>query len=147
MQQSRQQSLTRCQATGKFSYATPAAADTALVQARREYKANGRDGKSWKRLNVYRCPDCQRWHIGRSSKPPVKPAPPENAQRVPSTGELRRRLARIERQMDRNHAYRVKLLSEIVAADKAMLALQEEMRQEQLQITAMFLGPPRDKQV
>ena len=43
-------------------------------------------GKSWRRLNVYRCKACSQWHIGRSNSYDAAPKQPKG----PTPGELRR---------------------------------------------------------
>lgn len=106
------------------------------------------------RLRPYKCRDCGQWHLGHRSRKlaalikagaaaPVKaeqpkPAPP------PTVGELKRRLARIEKQWTRHQRYRLDLLAKVVDADRQMLEIEQEAAIQRRRITDTFLGPQND---
>lgn len=87
--------------------------------------------KHQKKQRTYLCP-CGWWHLA-SIKPQPKPpvASEAAAPRVPSTGELRRKLKRLEHKMDRQRAHRAYLQGKQVAADIAVLKAEEDLRQAQ----------------
>jgi|SRR5215469_15795599 len=68
----------------KKSYASEAEALAVLELTVATAKRTGKGGKSYKRLNAYKCQCCGLWHLGRANEvfaPPVK---------GPTAGELRR---------------------------------------------------------
>ena len=117
-------------------YYTPVEAQDALRRLVAAAKRTGLGGRSWKRLNVFPCGN--HWHVGRANKLPAK-YPPAPAPQIPSTGELRRKLARIEREWDRANLHRAKVLGQLIEADRIALETENEMRELQRQVTAMFL--------
>jgi hypothetical protein len=116
-------------------YYTQPEAQGALRRLVAQAKHTGLGGRSWKRLNVFPCGN--HFHIGRSNKLPAKHRKP--APHIPSTGELRRKLERIEREWDRANLHRAKVLGQLIEADRIALETENEMRELQRQVTAMFL--------
>src|SRR6266849_2599001 len=105
----------------KKPYTTEAHAQADCVQLKVHFKAK-RDS-DWRNLNAYKCSDCGFYHVGHSfktarkaqqEKPTSIPAP-----KVPSHGDLRRKLARLEKSMDKRLRYRAKEIGRIVARDLA----------------------------
>jgi hypothetical protein len=70
----------------KRAYNTQAAAQAKLEDIIANYKETGSGGKSWRRLNVYRCKACSLWHIGRANSYHAAPKTPKG----PTPGDLRR---------------------------------------------------------
>ena len=66
----------------------------------------------------------------------MKPAPQA---KPPSTGDLRRKLARIEREWDRQRLHKAAVIGKLIQADKQLIETENEMREIQRQVTAMFL--------
>ena len=106
---------------GHEIYYSRAAADRALADLIANAKRTGQGGKSWKRLNVFPCGT--HFHIGRSNKLPknFKPAPPPET-KLPTFGEARRKLAAIDRRMDRTTDYcnrkKAEAYGKIIEADR-----------------------------
>jgi hypothetical protein len=118
----------------KQSYPSLAAAEDALARIVREYRRTRHGGKSWKRLVAYRCAKCLQWHHGRdnteyiqkmhdiANNPPVK--------KIPTTGELKRRLRRIEEKLDGEKLNRLYSFGKIMAAQQQAEADAEARRTE-----------------
>jgi hypothetical protein len=93
--------------------AAQAACDVHIADA----KHNGLEGKSWKRLHVYRCRVCLLWHVGHSKeKLPDwrKERQERQAAQQPKTlteGQARRK-AEHERKKAERHAQRAKLFED-----------------------------------
>jgi hypothetical protein len=128
----------RCPADHEKYYSQPEAQDALrrlIMQARR----TGVGGKSWKRLNVFPCGN--HWHVGRANQLPAKYQPP--APHIPSTGELRRKLARIEHEWQRKEDYerrqRAEAIGKLIAAEQAVTDAENELRELQLQTIKLFL--------
>jgi hypothetical protein len=118
---------------GKIPYATRDKAVAALANSRERFKKRGVGDKSWRRLHVYQCSICEGhpFHLGRCwrpmkaetevqslKKPPTpKPAPKSPSQKIPSVGELRRKLKRIDNQLARELKHRLYVQGQIIAAD------------------------------
>lgn len=112
----------------KKAYTTEAHAQADLGKLKALYKA--KQVPDWKNLNTYQCPDCDFFHLGHSFKTFRKaqqgkatsiPAP-----KVPSHGELRRKLARLENSMDKRRRYQVQEIGKIVARDREQMAEDEQ---------------------
>lgn len=104
-------------------------------------------GAQAKYLEAYQCKHCGFWHIGRAWKTArremnhvTKPAPQP---KIPSVGELRRKLARIEREWDRQRLHKAAVIGKLIEADRTMAETENEMREIQRQVTAMFLPAAR----
>jgi len=123
----------------KIKHETKIAAENALAEAVRKYKRTGRGGKSWKNLNVYQCHTCRFWHLGRSrDNTAVKFNPRAGLAEQPkilSTGELRRKLARLaeswERRDDHVRKQRLAAFKAIIEADKQVQTRDDERRRIQ----------------
>jgi hypothetical protein len=98
----------------KQQYRTKAEAE-AVVRAMRKDLRKAGGGHGIRRLNAYRCDEHVCWHVGRSNRYGVKLQRPP---RVPSTGELKRKLRRIEERMDRDRRQRAFLLGRIIERDR-----------------------------
>lgn len=72
----------------KTPYGTHAQAQAALDRIVQEHKRTGKGGKSWKRLNVYRCKNCSMWHLGRANS--YSAAKPQPGPKLLTAGQLRR---------------------------------------------------------
>jgi hypothetical protein len=109
-------------------YATQVDAERALAKLVADAKKSGRGGKSYKRLNVFRCGS--HWHVGRANKLPVSYQPPASGTKPPSTGDLRRKLERMARTWDRQEDYerrqRADAIGRIIAAEDAIAAAENE---------------------
>jgi hypothetical protein len=107
------------QCRGKDPFFTKAEADAACESLKRDAQKTGEGGKSWRRLNVYACGN--HFHIGRSdSYLPKKPATP--MKKIPSLGQLRRKLQRIDQKMDGERRHRAFVWGQVIQAQ----ALAEE---------------------
>ena len=122
----------------KIGYPTEADAETARKRmVRQKYR-----GRALRWLQSFQCPQCFQWHIGHQRRPaPVESAAPQP--KIPTTGELRRKLKRIEREWDRANQHRAKVIGQLIEADRIALETENEMREIQRQVTAMFLPAPR----
>jgi hypothetical protein len=118
----------------KRHHATEREALSHLRWARKQPGGNGlRD------LCVYHCA-CGDWCVGRAwrglkerlaAQPMAEPAP------KPRTfGEIRRKLARLERQWDRNRQYQAAQIAKLVEADCLLWETEEELRHLQHQVMA-----------
>jgi hypothetical protein len=90
-------------------------------------------GKNLRALNVFKCRDCDGWHVGHSAKKMQSaPEPQPTPEKKPRTlGEIRRKLRALESQWDRQRKHRAYQLQAIVDADRAMWACEEELKQLQ----------------
>jgi hypothetical protein len=68
---------------------------------------------------------------------------PAQQPKIPSVGELRRKLARIEREWDRQRRHKAVVIGKLIEADRIMAETENEMREIQRQVTAMFLPAAR----
>jgi len=130
----------RCPADHEKYYSQPEAQDALrrlVAQARR----TGLGGKSWKRLNVFPCG--HHWHVGRSNQRPAKHRKAAPAPKPPSAGELRRKLARIERAWDRANLHRAKVIGQLIEADRIAIETENELRELQLQTLNLFFSEMR----
>lgn len=104
---------------GHKPYASRAAAAQALADLIEDAKRTGRGGKSYKRLNVWSCGN--HFHLGRSNKLPKAFKPAVRVENLLTHGEARRRLARLDRAMDRHTDWYnrrlAEILSRVIAAD------------------------------
>jgi hypothetical protein len=98
--------------TGHLRHKTQADAQCALDAHVQDAKRNGLEGKSWKRLNVYRCHVCGSCHVGhaKQSWPENKTAEPQ--QEKPLTEAQARRKAGRERKEADRHAQRAKMFED-----------------------------------
>jgi hypothetical protein len=125
----------------KQTYLNEAHAEAEQKKVAASFKKRG--GRGYKFLEAYQCRDCGLWHLGRSFKTArraanqfVKPAP---LKKIPSAGELRRKMERLEREWDRQRRHKAAVIGKLVEADRIMAETENEMRQIQRQVTAMFL--------
>jgi len=99
---------------GKEPYFTQAEAEAVCANLKSIAKRTGQGGRSWRRLHVYACGN--HFHIGRSnSHALLKPLP---AKKIPTTGELRRKLKRVEAAIDGAQRHRAFLLGQIIERDR-----------------------------
>jgi hypothetical protein len=97
-----------------------AAAERALADLIAHAKRTGQGGKSYKRLNIFPCG--AHYHIGRANKLPkaYKPTPQQPKQLT--FGEARRKLAALDRQLERTVDYcnrkRAAVYAKLVEADR-----------------------------
>lgn len=98
----------------KFAFATEAEAQAECQRLRYAAKQSGEGGKSWKRLHTFACG--KHFHIGRAnSYAKLKPTP---AKRIPTTGQLWRRLRRIEERIDKERQHRAFTLGQLIERDR-----------------------------
>jgi hypothetical protein len=133
----------------KQTYLSEAHAEAEQKKVAAIFKKRG--GRGYKFLDTYQCRDCGLWHLGRSFKTArrtanqfVKPAPQS---KMPSTGDLRRKLERMAREWERRDDYqrrqRFAALTRLIEAERAMVDAQNEYAETARQVTAMFLPAPR----
>ena len=126
----------------KRQYLTESHAQAACKSETKSFTKHGA-GAQAKYLEAYQCKHCGFWHIGRAWKTArremnhVSKAAPQP--KIPSVGELRRKLARIEREWDRQRLHKAAVIGKLVEADRIMAETENEMREIQRQVTAMFL--------
>jgi hypothetical protein len=117
---------------GKIPYETRALAVVALGIYRDQLKRRGR-GKDFRKLHVYLCPVCPDgiFHLGRSNVRRIsetevqtvkKPATakheaPPPAKKVPSSGELKRKLKAIDKRLTAELKHRAYVLGQMIQAD------------------------------
>jgi hypothetical protein len=97
-------------------------------------------------LEAYLCRHCGFWHIGRSWKTArremnhVTKAAPQP--KIPSTGELRRKLERMardwERKDDHERRQRAEAIGRLIEAERAVVDAENELRQLQFQTLKLF---------
>jgi hypothetical protein len=118
---------------GKIPYGTRAQAVVALGIYRDQLKRRGH-GKDFRKLHVYLCPICPDgiFHLGRSNvrrisetevqqlKKPSAPKPEVQppAKKIPSTGELRRKLKRLEEKIDKYNQHRAFVYGQLIERDR-----------------------------
>jgi hypothetical protein len=100
------------------AYQTRVAASQAMVELIADARKTGRGGKSYKRLGVWECNvgPVKHWHVGRRNKLPKSYKPPKPAARqenLPTFSEARRKLAALDRTLERTVDYCVKKRIEI----------------------------------
>lgn len=121
-------------------YFIRAEADRILADLIARARRTGRGGKSWKRLHVFQCGN--HFHIGRSRSFGNRIVKPQPAPKSPSFGELRRKLARMEREWtrhdDRQRRQRAAAIARLVEADKQVEESKAEYLRIQREVTAMF---------
>ena len=126
----------------KRQYLTESHAQAACKSETKSFTKHGA-GAQAKYLEAYQCRACGLWHIGRAWKTArremnhVTKAAPQP--KIPSVGELRRKLARIEREWDRQRLHKAAVIGKLIKADRIMAETENEMREIQRQVTAMFL--------
>jgi hypothetical protein len=115
------------------------AGDAEHDRAQMAAAAKRRGDKSHVRLCVYPCKDCGLYHVGHVrpsyGRPVSEPKPATaSAPKVPAHGELRRKLARIDKQYDRmcdfHRRRRCAAIGELVAGDLRWLQKQAELERE-----------------
>jgi hypothetical protein len=125
-------------------YYTQPEAQAALRRLVAQAKHTGLGGRSWKRLNVFPCGN--HFHIGRSNKLPAKYQPAREP-KIPSTGELRRKLERMqaawERQEDYQHRQRAEAIGRLIEAERAVVDAENELRDLQHQTLKLFFPEMR----
>jgi hypothetical protein len=132
--------------TDKQYHATEREALNHLRWARRQP-----GGHRLRSLNVYRCPECNGWHVGRSRRDAATARMERDARRAttppsrkPLTfGQMRRKLARLENQWDRQHRYHAAQIAKVVEADRLLWETEEEIRQLQYDVMAELGIPAR----
>ena len=106
----------------KIAYSNRPDANAALENTAAKAKAHG--DRSWKRLTMYRCGQCFKYHVGHLRT--LREPKPEQAPKPPSAGELRRKLKRMaedwERHDDRLRKRRAAELAKLIDADRTWLA-------------------------
>ena len=106
----------------KRKHRSKADAEAARQRLIEDDKQTGRAGKSWKRLNSYLCRDCGFWHVGRTNKLPAGYKPPQPIRKIPTIGQLRRKLERLEVRMLKQDDYwrrqRAEMWARIIAAEQ-----------------------------
>lgn len=134
--------MPKCPHPEKKHHATKRAALDQLGESRRSTNHRG-GGHSLKGLEVYLCQCRFGWCIGHSKNRKTVIAKKSPAPKIPTTGELKRRLRKLEQQWDRQNRHRAYLLQKVVEADCEMLAAEEErtqlieqMRAEQTRVLA-----------
>lgn len=107
----------------KQTYQSEAEAEAALADLVAVHRKTGLGGKSWKRLVVYRCPfTCGGFHIGRDSTQRLqKMAEITNskpAKKIPTLGQLKRRLRRIDEKLLKEQRHRAYVWGQIIERDR-----------------------------
>ena|SRR5579863_369591 len=129
--------MTEC---GKIPYATRDLGIAALANARERYKRSGK-ASDWRRLHVYQCDRCEGvvFHLGRRQdhgmrqQPSEVEATPQKKQprakpvKVPSSGDLRRRMRRITEKLDGERLHKLYLLGVEIQAEQRR-AYEEALR-------------------
>jgi hypothetical protein len=104
---------------GKLPFATQAEAQSECVRLKRRAKRTGEGGRSFKRLHVYVCGN--HFHIGRDNSEWLQKMPEivhnKPAKKIPSQGQLLRRLRNIEKRMDAERRHWAYTLGQLIAAD------------------------------
>jgi hypothetical protein len=97
----------------KHLFLTEAEAERECNRLRRTAKKSGNGGRSFKRLHVYACGS--HFHIGRAnSYAKLKPLEPR---KIPSHGQLMKRLKRIDERLLNELKHRAYVLGQIIEAD------------------------------
>jgi hypothetical protein len=105
----------------KDAYVSQHEAEEKLVLLKAERKRQGHGGKSWKRLVAYQCWKCRMWHLGRDNSERLQKlheiTNSQPVKKIPSAGDLKRRLKRIDKRLDGELRHRAYLLGKIIEAD------------------------------
>jgi hypothetical protein len=121
----------------KIRYASEAAAEAARHAMKKDLRKSG-GGKALRKLNTYSCDECGQWHIGHSSRKGVKLWKLETP-KVPTTGQLLRRLRKIEERMDKNQRHRAHVLGQLIQRQAEEEAARDR---KQLQETLSYIYAP-----
>lgn len=107
----------------KRIYANKAEAEAACATAKSDFRRTGKSGQSWKRLQAYKCRSCPYWHIGRANKLPAGYRKPAPEPKLPSFGEIRRKLERMQHEWTRRDDYerrqRVEAINKLIEAERS----------------------------
>jgi hypothetical protein len=121
--------MATCPHPKKLHHKTQRQAFNQLREARSHQNHSG-GGRSLKALEVYYCPCGGGWCVGHSqSRKTVLQPKPEIKQR--SLSEIRRVVKRIETQMDNHRKHRAYLIGQQIAAEKATIELEQQLRDAQ----------------
>jgi len=106
----------------KIAYSNRPDANAALEATIAGMKKRG--DQSWKRLTMYRCGQCFKYHVGHLRM--LREPKPEQAPKPPSAGELRRKLKRMaedwQRHDDHLRKRRAAELGKLIDADRTWFA-------------------------
>ena len=122
---------------GKIAYASQAEAEAARRSMKKDFRRTG-GGKGLRKLNSYACDECGQWHIGHSSRKGVQLQKVE-APKIPSDGQLRRRLRNIDARLDKERLHRAHVLGLLIQRQAAEEAARDRA---QLQETLAFIYAP-----
>jgi hypothetical protein len=118
----------------KDAYISQAEAEERLVAVKASRKAQGHGGKSWKRLVAYRCWKCRMWHLGRDNSERLQKlheiGNTQPVKRIPSTGDLKRRLKKQTAIIDGGLKHRAYLLGQLIQAQAADEAARQQAQYE-----------------
>lgn len=105
---------------GKFPFATQAEAEAECVRLKRRAKRTGEGGRSFKRLHVYVCGN--HFHIGRDNTQRLQKmgeiTNTKPAKKIPSYGQLLRRLQKIEEKLLKEQRHRAYVWGQIIERDR-----------------------------
>ncbi|HYM76132.1 MAG TPA: hypothetical protein VE377_09165 [Candidatus Dormibacteraeota bacterium] len=105
---------------GKEPYYTHAEAEAACTSLKRSARKTGKGGRSFHRLIVYACGN--HFHIGRDCTQHIQKMAEivhtTSAKKIPSYGELMRKLKRIEAKIDGAQKHRAFVLGQIIESDR-----------------------------
>jgi hypothetical protein len=113
---------------GKIAYASHAEAEAARHNFIKDRRKSG-GGRALRKLHCYFCDECTQFHIGHDSRKGVAPWKPETP-KAPTTGQLRRRLRKIETMLEGEKLNRLYQISKIMAAQQQAEAEAEARRAE-----------------
>ena len=97
----------------KHKYRTQAEAEATRRRIKKDMRRSG-GGHGIRKLNAYYCEAHKCWHLGRSA---FYQAQKLAAPKIPSTGQLRRKAARLLAKMDGDRQHLHHLLGEIIRRD------------------------------
>jgi hypothetical protein len=104
---------------GKEPYFTHAEAEAACNSMKRSARKTGKGGRSFHRLIVYACGN--HFHIGRDCTQRIQKMSEithtKTAKKIPSQGQLLRRLRNIEDRLLKEQRHRAYVLGQLIAAD------------------------------
>lgn len=105
-------------------YASRADAFAAMMELVKDAKRTGKGGRSFKRLRVFPCGN--HFHFGRANKLPKSYAKPKakRTENLPTFGEARRKLAKLDRDLERTIDYlnhkRAEYIARLVEMDRRL---------------------------
>jgi hypothetical protein len=122
----------------KLTYRTLEEAEKAIRAFKKDKRYAG-GGRGLRKLKAFQCPDCHQWHTGHDNRKGVRlwklPTP-----KIPTHGQLLRRLRRIEERLDGEKKHRAHVLGLLIQKQSEEEAQRDKQK---LRETLSYIYAPR----